>query len=351
MTDHAEGDALRPKRGRAARVAFSVGVAVVLLAVLEIAGRTLPETLVNARWMQRSARVHVMGFQGLDDLLEPDAELFWRLRPGLEARAEGHVGQDEVAFSVSTDEEGLRRVPVPENARGRVLFLGDSCTFGLGVDDKATVPALVQRHLGGVACLNGGCIGYSAYQGRKLLESRGPDWKADVVVITFGVNGDLVWDGLGDPEHDRRLTAERERWVNRSGFLRLARRLLGGDRPSATPVAEDEEPKRPRLDDAEYETAIRAMLAWCADHGSRAVLVLWPYRPQLGPTPYTTKQRVLQRVAEDEGVPLLDLVAVFRRHGGRTLFVDGVHASSRGTALVAQELIPVLRDALPELSD
>lgn len=108
----------------------------------------------------------------------------------------------------STNSLGLRgrqppKVRKPEELR--VLCLGDSVTFGLGVRDEETWPAQLKQALlaspllGGrpVHVLNGGVPGWSCVQGMRLLDE--VQWyEPNVVVFWFGYND--VQPALGRPD-------------------------------------------------------------------------------------------------------------------------------------------------------
>jgi lysophospholipase L1-like esterase len=92
----------------------------------------------------------------------------------------------------------------------RVLCLGDSVTFGLGVGDDETWPANLERFLAGsprfagrtVNVLNGGVPGWSSVQGMRLLD-RVSWYRPDVIVFWFGMNDVAHAWGRPDAEKGR----------------------------------------------------------------------------------------------------------------------------------------------------
>ena len=109
------------------------------------------------------------------------------------------VDAPEAGFPhVVTNELGLRgplasRTRPPEEVR--ILCLGDSVTFGMGVEDALTWPAQLEQvlaespELAGrpVHVMNGGIPGWSSVQGLRLLDQTG--WyEPDVIVFWFGMN-------------------------------------------------------------------------------------------------------------------------------------------------------------------
>lgn len=116
----------------------------------------------------------------------------FRLKPNVRERL---VWPGNVKFSWTTNSRGYRTtreftVPKPA-ATKRVLLLGDSFTFGQGVDDSQTFAAEAQRRLE-VACpatrveiINAGVPGFGTSQELARLESEGLALEPDVVVLGF----------------------------------------------------------------------------------------------------------------------------------------------------------------------
>ncbi len=102
-------------------------------------------------------------------------------------------------FSVSTDGQGLRvTVPAVVAAR-RVLMVGDSVTFGVGVDDADTIASRLQRRLGDrVQVINAGVGGYDGNMVVKMaaiLLAAAPTWQLIYVACQndFMVRGEADW--------------------------------------------------------------------------------------------------------------------------------------------------------------
>jgi hypothetical protein len=93
---------------------------------------------------------------------------------------------------LDTNEDGLRTHYSKELFRKhdhRVIVLGDSFTFGLGVPGEATFPPLMETRLresiGGssVAVLNAGIVSYSPFLQHLLLEKKLADYQPTLVVL------------------------------------------------------------------------------------------------------------------------------------------------------------------------
>lgn len=89
----------------------------------------------------------------------------WWLRPGLPPR-EVPFPEGSSTFTVRTNSLGFRG---PEPTPGAWLCLGDSTTFGWGVEEDEAWPAQVAA-LRGEPVINGGTPGYSSFQGLARLD-------------------------------------------------------------------------------------------------------------------------------------------------------------------------------------
>jgi lysophospholipase L1-like esterase len=285
----------------------------------------------NPRWEFLRANLDV--FPGMEKIFEPDVKLFWKLKPNLQnVRAAEKLPDAEYPFTISTDRFGRRTMPQLKQSRHTVLFLGDSCTFGIPVNGGETYPALLQQRLKQVRCINAGVPGYSAYQGRLVLEQWDPTQKPDAVVITFWPNDRSVWDHLSDAEHAELIADEAAGTMSSLRLTRLLRRAL----PSS----------RPRLTGQEFEQEIREILRWCRQRGVVPILQVWPAKRQMESPQGIDRQQVLRRIAAQESVLLVDLVPLVRAQRRPSLFSDAIHMLKDGHALVAAALQPLVEQAL-----
>ena len=164
--------------------------AVGILFCLELGVRVCLEPPTVDRY--RLYRIHgADGFEMLDQmgmsvrllehsnrLLTLDEAWLWRGRPGLDmdARALSLVGG--TPWRIRTNADGFRDADTEE---GSWVALGDSCTFGWGVDDNWTEKLEV---LTGRAIRNLSMPGYSAVQGRRVLDAQMPP-RPSVLFLNF----------------------------------------------------------------------------------------------------------------------------------------------------------------------
>jgi lysophospholipase L1-like esterase len=330
---------------RRKKLLFSALTTIVLLGLAEGISFLILMRLPPSRWDYQFRLVNVLGFPALNLILRPDPWLFWRLRPNLPlTRLTGFIGpQAQLTFLVQTGPDGFRRVPGAVNARDTIVFLGDSCTFGVGVDDEETFAALVQAELKDIRCINAGVPGYSVFQGRRLLESLPLDPPPRIVVANFGFNDSSVWDHLSDAEHAEIIESAGLDWLGRSSLVRLMRMGLPG--LDLGGHAQDR-PKRPRLTVDEFTDEIRRMLLWCHARNTRVVLLIWPNQPQVIVAPLFGHQLAIRQIRTYQEARVVDLIRVFTESGGQGLYADVVHANAEGHAVVARTLLPILKDLL-----
>lgn len=123
---------------------------------------------------------------------------------------------DQAGFTfgapMSVDAQGFRpNGPEPRRAGGpRIVALGDSFTFGLGVRDEQTWPAKLERFLGtrdaaGVTVLNAGRISYDAFQELNLLKERLLEMEPAIVIHGLYWN-DYMNDSPPDPDETPPVT-------------------------------------------------------------------------------------------------------------------------------------------------
>jgi lysophospholipase L1-like esterase len=111
-------------------------------------------------------------------------------------------------YKYTKNEDGLRDVDYsvtkPKITR-RILILGDSFTFGLGVPkDEDTFPAILETKLNGqmihkdikkIEVLNGGISGSLPLDWLRLYQSISVKFDFDVVLIVFSLrDGTLLWE-------------------------------------------------------------------------------------------------------------------------------------------------------------
>jgi lysophospholipase L1-like esterase len=295
--------------------------------------------------------INAIGLPDLNDLMEFDPILFWVLKKQIhDARIQGTIGSSALDFTVNI----RNRLRFPQRpgtqASLRILAIGDSCTFGVGVNDGDTWPAQLQALFDhaktDVSVINAGVPGYTAFQGKQWLEKQGLSKNPNIVIATFGFNDFETWASQSDFETARYVRLKR--WdilFSRSrlyyGMQLAVQKLIP---QNARNQEKPGEPRRARLSAEEFSQTLLQIKKICDEHQFGLILVIWPYKGQLAGQ-YGGYQPLIARVAEQQDVPLLNLVEVFGQIT-QELFVDSVHANQAGNRVVANALFQAIVPAL-----
>lgn len=139
---------------------------------------------------------------------EFDRELGWRNRSSTRVR----IAARGFAYDVTLNERGqrgpLRPYAKPAGVK-RVVVLGDSTSWGWGVDDERMWTRLVERELGaGVELINLAVPGYGTDQQLWVFESEGRKYEPDIVLLALVHNDTIsnrfrVMQGMNKPVYER----------------------------------------------------------------------------------------------------------------------------------------------------
>ncbi|HKE00161.1 MAG TPA: SGNH/GDSL hydrolase family protein [Planctomycetota bacterium] len=285
--------------------------------------------------------------------LERDPELFWRMTPNASMphmtetfNAHGFRGHD----FVDRKPAGVRRV----------LCLGDSNTFGIGVDATATFASLLEGWLAAAKgaryeVLNLGVPGYSVFQMRRLLERTGLALEPDAIVLYAGAWNDFT-PAIGGDDEKLADRSAREQRLDSLRLFQLARSIVApraakdsGGSQRQKYIAEysaGRKPDGPRVSAESFRRHLEEISSDARRAGALLVLVAPP-----APAYTRTRKpdgedyaRVVREVAASRGDRLADARAGLTRpdNRDRTLFFDEIHPSATGhtwiAALVAAEL-------------
>lgn len=126
-------------------------------------------------------------------LLAPseNPKLVYELSPDIEITATYLTPrQRDWKYHASINAQGFRGTPAtPKKDKPRVIVIGDSTAFGLGVSDDETFPVVLERALKGrVEVLNWGVPGYNLVQAVELFREKGQVYEPDVVVYALNYN-------------------------------------------------------------------------------------------------------------------------------------------------------------------
>lgn len=288
----------------------------------------------------------------------------------------GTVRLDSYGFRI--DETGP---PPSYDGRHRILFMGDSVTFGFGHPERDTYGALtvawLNKHHPGLnaVSLNGAVVGYDLGQTRHRLVDEGFELEPHLVVLGVCLN-DFVHpfdpragrDGLRHREFNE--AQEPDHWSGwRRATLAWGRSLFYGA-PQRDQPAFFEHMNLAELLTEPWSSNVLAnwqrglhdlgeIVKACRERNVPLVMVLFPVMRQLENREGSiAPQKRLGEFAELEETFLLDLLPVFmkgRSYSRRTshvVFMDETHPTALGHRLTAQALVELIesKGLLPEIS-
>ena len=253
------------------------------------------------------ASLRIAGYRYVPDVSEGTEKARW-LQPTLYERhpvlrwtliRNAVIDEPMVGFlRVATNDMGLRGSQLPGGRRPRevrVLCLGDSVTFGLGVRNGQTWPKQLERvllsspelHGRPVHVLNGGVPGWSSVQGMRLFD-RIRWYEPDFVVFWFGYND--VQAALGRPDAETGTLDEVVATLSHLRTVQLAASAVDAIRGTG------DDTTRASIED--FAAAVERLRALEAGGGPQMVFVRYPERLD---TTIAQLARVVER-AEAVGV-------------------------------------------------
>lgn len=341
-------------RRAASRFLLCAGSLVLGLTGAEGISRLVRPDSPSMRFEQDITELRELDLKQLASVLEPDPELFWRLAPARTLPARGGP-----FFGVISNRQGLREdheIGARELKEIRILFLGDSCTFGYGLSYRDSfvhqTEVLLRNAFPGnrVECINAGVPGYTLFQGWRYLVTRGPALRPDLVVACFGVNDAARWDNLSDLAHYEAMVAARP--PRGLGWSRLCQLLWGFGHRAPTP---SNDPPRSRLLPEEFRSLLGKLSETARQQNTKLLLLVWPLSLNVDPNMARNIRAPLQleqyRYAMEARASALDLIPLFQTlaltQDVRSLFLDKMHATAEANLEVSvaltEAITPLLR--------
>lgn len=208
--------------GRLRPIALGLVVSLGILLIVETVARA-------ARTFELDATPEAV--RAPEDWFVYSPTLGWERKPGYR----GVSGLYERSF----DSDGYFSVDsqqIADPTRRRVVFIGDSNTFGYGVPTSSAFVEVVDRLLPDISAINLGVTGYTSYQGRVALEKYLPIVKPDLVVASFNFNDRryVLPPGTRDSaqqfetvyQSSLSVGPETPAWLERSYLFRAFRRAM-----------------------------------------------------------------------------------------------------------------------------
>lgn len=258
-------------------------------------------------------------------------------RPGARAHLMG--------VDVAINSDGLRDVEHARerDARRRIVVLGDSLTFGWGVEREDTFAALLGGMLGGdraVEIVNFGTGNYDTAQEVALFREKGLAYRPDEVFLFYFVN-----DAEPVPRRSRLSFLANFR-VTTFYWSRLRELFAGksGNQDFRTYYGDLYRDGAPGWEAT--KAALRDLASLCRERGIGLKVVLLPELHDLADYPFADAHRKVAGILRDENVPVLDLAPLFAdQRDPLSLWVslDDAHPNAKAHRLIAERSAAFLR--------
>jgi len=282
-----------------------------------------------------------------------DHDLFWRFRPDRAVVSEFFEGK-----SYRINRQGFRGDDFRIEKKGlRVAILGNSCSFGWGIDDGDTFADRLERMLRATENLESAEVynfsvpGYSSHQGKINYRNNVRSYDPDMAIVTFGWNDQWL---AADRQPDKirpmpsQIVLDISNVVSRLRSYRWLRSaLLSGWSPGDT-VGFSYESTRVSISD--FKSNLGEIIDMARADGTGVILLTSPMPGAIPPKKgiefqiHRQYNDMIRETAATYGAALVDLAAIFARHDN--LFddpmIDAYHYNADGHAVAAEEILPVI---------
>jgi len=349
------------------KILFALAVNVLFFGGLELALRFAGFEYLTGMDLQFFGPEFRVADVGMTEQNHLSPQLFWEPNPG--ATVMGNL--DPIGPC------GLRGYPPvqPERAPGslRVACLGDSCTFGFTFGKVFSLPKtypgalqrLLREHYPGrtVDVINGGCTGYSIFQGQRVLTLKVLPLHPDYATFYFGAYNDytpamtlndiergrLADGGLSIPPLHRLLRGSRIYQFLTMMFFKLGVDQFTPREKYNQAMARGQYIDGPRVPVEDFERIATEMIATCRKHGIQPILMVPPLPESTAETKYPVSQKyaaAVRAAAEQAHAPMIDLRSIFAKRiaEGAKLFHDFVHPNEAGMVLIAREIAAKIQE-------
>ena len=312
-----------------------------------------------------------------------DSVTGFRLAPNLHQR----MTNPDYDVEIRTNSDGFRDDPTREKHGLRILLLGDSFTFGYGVERGAIFADLLEQRLG-AEIINSACGGFEIIHQVRWLRDSGARYQPDLVLYALYLGNDLVGNvdwietsdgGLTNPKGLLPLGAERSikivklleswregsrtgrgrgrDWTPHQQYLAISKRHLDADSKHRYAVAENLLKELAVEVDAIGADLIVATFPFKTVVDPRALARIVKRQPRFNQV-YDLERpsRIIRNLLAQHKIQFVDLLPPMKRHYAlypdEPLFfhTDG-HFTSRGHEFVAHHLERVLSEWLRKRSD
>jgi len=297
------------------------------------------------------------------EIYKKDTDLFWRFRENITTRSK--------QFSYLTyhiNSSGYRGPEIEKEKKGfRILALGNSCTFGWGVENEDTWVCLLDKILDSrlnndnYEVINAGVPGYSSHQGKIEFARKLVDLKPDMVLIMFGWNDHwAAGKGISDIEQKMpgRVIIGLQNIFSKMKLYQFMRKMILSASEKQEFVSLGEQKCKRRVSQQEYYLNLACLAHMARKNGAQPVFLIPPIADSKNYFNGTVTQlhlihhayqEQMRLLARQENILLIDLQQEFEHFGN--LFTDAhgdpTHFNEKGHRVTAEA---IARNILPTLA-
>jgi lysophospholipase L1-like esterase len=262
---------------------------------------------------------------------------------GLVPNSSGEVFGKEVRI----DQYGFRQMDSPTHYDASWLFLGDSVTFGVGIEQERIFPQLIQNHFQQTKIWNTAVAGYSTLNYLDVVRAFLRDDRNDIekVVLFFCINdvyGNLSLKPSDASVKDQLLSFLR---ANSKLFLFLKKRFFDRSKAYALFDISLYAGDNPKI--REHLNAVVEIKAALDKAKIDFLAVILPYEYQLRVKGLKAPQTLLNDFFAAHDIASVDLYEDFTARDSEDYFLygDPMHLSVLGHETVAEKLVEVLKSS------
>jgi len=304
--------------------------------------------------------LRLCGYGNLE-IYEPDPVLYWKLKPNQDCYTK--IDRKPVHIN-SHGTRGIEFQTVKPPNTIRLLCLGDSRTFGWGLNQSETysgvLERLLQQHVGNVKkieAINAGVNAWSYAQMHACFRDTALNYQPDFVVLG-GANLWTQFSEKNSPEFVKKFMAR----VRLKNFLRRfaiyhfvvevkLKEVYERYRTKFIPVDPDRDAlfkeQQQKDPDAFFRDSIEGLCRLAVEKRVKPVLLYIPTLDDLNSTNVNRDLKAKIEVSRKLNLPLIDLTLDLAP-GGKSLYLDAdpVHLNAVGNKIIAQRLYGAMTNAM-----
>lgn len=373
-------------QSRRRKAAFAGLTVLLFFGLVESSARLFSEGPQEGRYRQISEIVAFLSTEQSSQILEPDPETFWKLRPNVvisEPKSILFQGRVSNSMGYRNEEFTLQR----SASTTRIVCFGDSSTFGIGTPQPKTWPAQLETSLNNdpaffltqlrrppaenrVEVVNASSPGYTSYQILQRMRREMKSLAPDAVFLTCANNDFWRWDDRTDVEQAARLKESSLTAMLRSSrafqlaetlYAGLARSSESSDRAThgqiwAQKASQNyftpEESWTPRVPLKDFQANLHAIADLCEEQNVPLIFVIWPDQLQAAGkwSVRMAYHDAMFAVATERQLGIADVATAFRqRPWSVRCYIpnDIVHVNAEGNRIAAEAARAALDELFP----